>query len=499
MRNDFCRPAAVSAPRFLAIDLGAESGRAAVGELEDGRLRVQEIHRFPNPGVSLGAGLHWNVYALWEEVREAIRRAAAAGPLTSIGIDTWGVDYALLAEDGTLIGLPHTYRDPRTNGAIDSATRMVSRHELYRRTGIQILPFNTLFQLHAMTRQSPLSGALASGLLFVPDLFHFWLTGRRATEFTFATTSQLYNPTLDGWDERLLEVAGIRPSLMQEIVRPGTRLGPLTREVSGQTGCTAPVVAVGTHDTASAVAAVPAAGPRFAYISSGTWSLVGAEVEAPVLSDGAERANFTNEGGVYGTFRLLRNVTGLWLVQGCRRRWGLEGREAYSQLTEAAASAEPLVAMVDPDDPAFFNPPDMVAAIERRLAETGQRTPATPGALVRCILESLALKYRQVLETLAAIRGQEAEVVHIVGGGSNNALLCQFTADATGLPVVAGPAEGTSIGNILVQAITAGAIASLEEGRAVVRRSFEPAFYAPRDREAWDRAFRRFVDLTPLG
>jgi rhamnulokinase len=489
----------MTAPRFLAIDLGAESGRGVVGSLEGGRLRVEEIHRFPNRDVSLGPGLHWNVYGLWEEVREAIRRAAAAGPLVSIGVDTWGVDYALLAEDGTLLGLPHTYRDPRTEGAVESATRMVSRHELYRRTGIQILPFNTLFQLHAMARQSPLAGALASDLLFVPDLFHFWLTGRRATEFTFATTSQLYNPTMGGWDERLLEVAGVRRSLMQGIVVPGTVLGPLTREVRHQTGCGAPVVAVGTHDTASAVAAVPAADPRFAYISSGTWSLVGAEVGAPVLSEAAERANFTNEGGVYGTFRLLRNVTGLWLVQGCRRRWGMDGREAYSQLTEAAAAAEPLAALVDPDDPAFFNPPDMVAAIERRLVETGQRAPATPGALVRCILESLALKYRQVLETLAAIRGQEAAVVHVVGGGSNNALLCQFTADATGLPVVAGPAEGTSIGNILVQAIAAGAIASLDAGRAVVRRSFEPACYAPRDREPWDRAFRRFADLTPLG
>ena len=489
----------MSAPRFLAIDLGAESGRAVVGELEAGFLRVQEVHRFPNRGVRLGASLHWNVYALWEELRDAIGRAAQAGPLDSIGIDTWGVDYGLVAEDGTLLGLPHTYRDPRTEGAIESATRMVSRHDLYRRTGIQILPFNTLFQLHAMTRHSPLAAALASNLLFVPDLFHFWLTGRRATEFTFATTSQLYNPTTGGWDERLLEVAGVRPTLMQDIVRPGTRLGPLSPEVRGQTNCAAPVVAVGTHDTASAVAAVPAADPRFAYISSGTWSLVGAEVTAPVLSEAAERANFTNEGGVYGTFRLLRNVTGLWLVQGCRRRWGLEGPEAYSQLTAAAAAAEPLAALLDPDDPAFFNPPDMVAAIERRLEETGQRAPATPGALVRSILESLALKYRQVLETLAAIRGQEAAVVHIVGGGSNNSLLCQFTADATGLPVVAGPAEGTSIGNILVQAITAGAIGSFEEARAVVRRSFEPTCYTPRDREPWDRAYRQFADVTRLG
>lgn len=489
----------MSASRFLAIDLGAESGRGVVGTLEGGRLRVDEVHRFANRTVSLGASLHWNVYALWEEVREAVRRAGAAGPLDSIGIDTWGVDYALLAEDGTLIGLPHAYRDPRTEGAIESATRLIPRHELYRRTGIQILPFNTLFQLHAMSRQAPLGGALASDLLFVPDLFHFWLTGRRATEFTFATTSQLYNPTLGGWDERLLEVAGVRPSLMQAIVTPGTRLGPLTREVAAQTGCQAPVVAVGTHDTASAVAAVPASDPGFAYISSGTWSLVGAEVTSPVLTEAAERANFTNEGGVFGTFRLLRNVTGLWLVQGCRRRWGLEGREAYAQLTAAAADADALTAFVDPDDPAFFNPPDMVAAIERRLADTGQRPPATPGGLVRCVLESLALKYRRVLDTLAAIRGRETTVVHVVGGGSNNGLLCQFTADATGLPVIAGPAEGTSIGNILVQAIAAGAVASLGDARAVVRRSFEPTCYAPRDRDPWDRAARRFAEFAPLG
>ena len=485
--------------RFLAIDLGAESGRAVLGELSGGCLRVSELHRFPNRVVTLGTSLHWNVYALWEEVREAIGRAAQSGPLESIGIDTWGVDYALLAADGTLLGLPHTYRDRRTEGAIASATRDISRHDLYARTGIQLLPFNTLFQLHAMSREEPLQPGLAAHLLFIPDLFHFWLTGRRATEFTFATTSQLYNPTAGGWDDRLLEVAGVRPSLMQDIVPPGTRLGPLSPAVAGQTACQAPVVAVGTHDTASAVAAVPASGRRFAYISSGTWSLVGAEVASPVLTEAAEQANFTNEGGVYGTFRLLRNVAGLWLVQGCRRRWGLEQKEAYAQLTGAAADAPPLAAFVDPDDPAFFNPPDMVEAIERRVAGTGQPVPPTPGALVRCVLESLALKYRHVLETLARIRGEDATVVHVVGGGARNALLCQLTADATGLPVVAGPAEATAIGNIMVQAVSAGAVESFEAARAVVRGSFEPQRYTPRDREPWDRAYRRFAELTAAG
>ncbi|HSK09164.1 MAG TPA: FGGY-family carbohydrate kinase [Vicinamibacterales bacterium] len=484
-----------AAPRFLAIDLGAESGRAVIGELADGVLRIQEIHRFPNRVVRLGGSLHWDVYALWEEVREAVRRAAAAGDLASIGIDTWGVDFALLAADGTLLGLPHTYRDPRTEGAIASATRVLPLDDLYRRTGIQALAFNTLFQLHAMARHgSPLPN-LASDLLFVPDLFHFWLSGRKATEFTFATTSQLYNPTIGGWDETLLALAGVRPSLMQDVVPPGTRLGSLTRAVADQTGCAAPLIAVGTHDTASAVAAVPADDPRFAYISSGTWSLVGAEVATPFLTEAASRAGFTNEGGVNGTFRLLRNVAGLWLLQECRRRWGIEP-QAYAALTAAASEAEPFAALIDPDDPGFFNPPDMVGAIERRLAATGQRAPATRGGFVRCILESLALKSRQVLDALAIVRGQRATVVHIVGGGSKNPLLCQLTADATGLPVVAGPAEATAIGNLLVQAVAAGAIASLDEGRAVVARSFEPARYLPRAEESWNRAYDRFVEMA---
>jgi len=483
-------------PRFLAIDLGAESGRAVVGEIAEASLRIREVHRFPNRVVRLGSSLHWNVYALWEEVRDAIGRAGQSGPLTSIGIDTWGVDFALLAPDGTLIGLPHTYRDRRTEGAIASATREMRRSDIYRRTGIQLLPFNTLFQLHAMKLQRSVLPELAADLLFMPDLFHFWLTGLRTTEFTFATTSQLYNPTTGGWDDTLLELAGVRRSLMQQIVQPGTRLGQLSPAVAEHTGCSAPVIAVGTHDTASAVAAIPAADPRFAYISSGTWSLVGAETSAPVLTEAAEQANFTNEGGVNATFRLLRNVTGLWLVQGCRRRWGMEHAEAYAELAAAASEARPLTALVDPDDPAFFNPVDMVAAIERRVADTGQPVPSTPGAIVRCVLESLALKYRRVLDILAAIRGQDASVIHVVGGGSNNALLCQFTADATGLPVVAGPAEATAIGNLLVQAVAAGAIESFAEARAVVRRSFEPRCYAPGDRLPWDRAYRRFDQVV---
>ena len=482
-------------PRFLAVDLGAESGRGVVGEIVDGRLRLSEIHRFPNRVVQLGPSLHWNIYALWEEVREAIGLAARGGALTSLGIDTWGVDFGLVAPGGVLLGLPHTYRDPRTEGAIASLARVMPREEIYRRTGIQLLPFNTLFQLHAMARdRSPLLG-LADSLLFVPDLFHYFLTGRRVTEFTFATTSQLYDPLARAWDEGLLGAVGVPSRLLQEIVPPGTRLGPMTPAVAAATGATAPVVAVGTHDTASAVAAVPAGEPGFAYISSGTWSLVGTEVTTPVISAEAERTGFSNEGGVGGTFRLLKNVMGLWLVQGCRRRWGLDGPDAYEALAAAAAEAEPLAALVDPDHPAFFNPPDMVAAIERRLASTGQAVPSTRGGLVRCVLDSLALKYRQVLDQLASVRGSRATVVHVVGGGAKNALLCQLTADATSLPVVAGPAEATSIGNILVQAIAAGAIGSVADGRRLVRQSFDPARFEPEGPEGWDRAYRRFLDI----
>lgn len=439
--------------------------------------------------------LHWDVYALWEEICEAIGRASHGGGLSSIGLDTWGVDFGLLAPGGALLGLPHTYRDPRTEGAIDSLLRVMPRHEVFGRTGIQLLPFNSLFQLHAMARdRSPLL-EVAADVLFMPDIFHFWLTGRRVTEFTFATTSQLYNPIEGRWDPALAEAAGFPLRLLQEIVPPGTLLGPVQPAVAARIGLAPPVVAVGTHDTASAVAAVPAEDPAFAYISSGTWSLVGAEVKAPVTTGEAERANFTSEGGVGGTFRLLKNVVGLWLVQGCRRRWGLEGPDAYAALAAAAAKAGPLEALVDPDDPAFFNPPDMVAAIESRLVATGQSVPTSRGGIVRAILESLALKYRRVLEQLAAIQGREASVVHIVGGGARNALLCQFTADATGLPVVAGPVEATSIGNILVQAIAAGIIGSVAEGRALVRRSFDVSVFEPGDRGPWDRAYQQFTDV----
>jgi len=486
----------VSTSRFLAFDLGAESGRAVLGLLRDDRLALEELHRFPNVVVRRGESLAWNIPGLFDGIKHGMALAAArdTAPL-SLGLDTWGVDFGLVARDGALLDLPRTYRDPRTQGALESFLGRIPREEVYRRTGVQFLPFNSLFQLHAMRAANDPLLARADGILFVPDLFHHLLTGKRTSEFTFATTTQLYNPREGDWDDALLEALGLPRRLFAEIVGPGTALGPVREEVRRETGLATRVIAVATHDTASAVAAVPAEDEGFAYISSGTWSLVGAEVAEPVITADALRFNFTNEGGVARTFRLLKNVMGLWLVQGCRRAWGLEGTGAYARLTDAAKAADAWRSLVDPDDPSFFNPPDMPEAIRRFCRATGQTEPESEAATVRAALDSLALKYRLVLEQLEALRGRPATVVHVVGGGARNGLLCQLTADAAGVPVIAGPAEATAIGNLLVQALAAGALDSLAAARSVVRASFAPERYEPRGGREVRAALARFREL----
>jgi rhamnulokinase len=481
---------------FLALDLGAESGRAVLGTLEAGRLRTREVRRFPNGMVNIHGHCHWNVYRLYEEIQAALRDCAGE-ELAAIGIDTWGVDFGLVAADGTLLGLPYTYRDPRTVAAMAELESRVSRERLYELTGIQHISINSIYQLHAyVIEHSPLLEA-ASSLLFIPDLFNYLLTGIRKTEFTFATTSQLYNPRRGGWEDELFAVLGMPRRIMQEIVPPGSILGTLSGEVAQETGVgPVSVVATASHDTAAAVAAVPAEGEDWAYISSGTWSLMGVEAQAPIIHAQSAALNLTNEGGVGGTFRVLKNITGLWLLQQCQRAWARERDYSYAELVQLAAEAPAFGALIDPSASAFMNPPDMPAAIRRFCQETGQEPPASVGATARCILESLALTYRAVLDELRQVYGRPIRTIHVVGGGARNKLLNQFTADATGLPVVAGPFEATAVGNILVQALALGELGSPAEIRQVVRSSFELQRYESRQPERWEGPLGRLREIA---
>lgn len=490
---------------YAAIDLGAESGRTMLARFDGDRLALEEVHRFPNGPVRAGQGLYWDILRLWEEVKAGIARCAVqAGShgIVALGVDTWGVDFALLDRDGELLGLPHHYRDPRTQGMMDEAFRRVPREEVFAATGIQFMPINTLYQLLSLVvRRSPLLHA-ATTFLTIPDLLNFWLTGRRVSEFTNATTTQLYDPRAGNWAWSLMERLGIPTRIFPEVVPPGTVVGSLVADAAEETGAgRCQVIAPACHDTGSAVAAVPVAASSvgsYAYISSGTWSLVGTEVRQPVITPQSLALNFTNEGGVGGTFRLLKNVMGLWLVQECRRAWARQGSDyTYDQLIELAALAAPLQAFVDPDHPDLLAPGEMPARLRARCRATGQPEPQEPGAVVRCVLESLALKYRLVLEQLDLLLGRRVEPVHVVGGGARNRLLCRFTADATGRMVLAGPTEATALGNVLVQAMARGRLASLTEGRELVRRSFAIEVYAPDPRAtaAWNEAYARFTQL----
>jgi len=484
--------------KLLAYDLGAESGRGILGLFDGSRLHLEVVHRFPNGAVRTLDTLHWDVLRLWGEMLVALRKVVAEqGAIDALGVDTWGVDFALLGRGGMLLGNPRHYRDLHTEGYPEAAFSTVPRLEIYRRTGLQFMRFNSLYQLLALQRdRSPLLDA-AESLLMVPDLFHYWFTGTAVNEFTDVSTSQMYDPTARGWAKGLLQALGLPTNLLGTIVPPGTVLGPLRSSVASETGAAAvPVVLPGSHDTASAVAAVPAHGPSWCYISSGTWSLMGAELPAPLISDKTLGYNFTNEGGVGDTIRFLKNIMGLWLVQECRRAWGRAGRNyTYVDLTRLAEAAPAFVSLVDPDHPSFWLPPSMPEALGEFCRRTGQPVPTEPGPVVRCALESLALRYRWVLERLEELLGRRLDVIHIVGGGGQNVLLNQLTADACNRLVLAGPVEATAIGNVLVQMIGLGVIGSLEEGREVVRRSFEVTTFEPRQPERWGEAYQRFIRL----
>jgi rhamnulokinase len=483
---------------MAAVDLGAQSGRVALGRFDGERLSVHEVHRFPNVPVRVGGVLHWDVLRLYDDILEGLTAAAdEEADIESVGIDTWGVDFALLDRRGRLVQNPVHHRDRRTEGAMERVFERVPARELYERTGIQLMPINTIFQLSAMAASGDDVLQSAQTLLLMPDLFHYWLGGTVACEFTNATTSQCLDPRAQAWAVDVLELLEIPARVFPDIIRPATVLGALRGDVAERTRLRrAVVVAPATHDTGSAVAAVPFRRPDSVYISSGTWSLVGVELSAPRIDERTFAANLTNEGGVDGTFRLLRNVAGLWLLHECRRIWAADGDVwEFADLVSMAEQAPPLRSLVDPNDPVFLAPGDMPKRIRESCASTGQEIPQDPAAVVRCVLESLALKYRQTIELLRVATGVEPLELHVVGGGARNELLCRWTADATGLPVLAGPEEATEIGNLVVQAIALGEVASLAEAREVVRASFWPVLYEPAERAPWDDAYARFERL----
>jgi rhamnulokinase len=486
---------------MAAVDLGAQSGRVAVGRFDGERLSVTEVHRFPNTPIRVRGTLHWDILRLFHDVLEGLRAAGReAGRIDSVAVDSWGVDFGLIDRKGRLVQNPVNYRDPRRADAVKHVLERVPARELYERTGIQLMPINTVFELGAMAAEDDPALASADTLLLVPDLMNFWLCGARTSELTNATTTQCWDPRSGAWATDLLERLDIPSRLLPEVVQPGTRLGPLSPEVAEETRLGDPAVVAGaTHDTGSAVASVPFGAPTSAFISAGTWSLVGLEVREPVITDAAFAANLTNEGGVGGTFRLLRNVTGLWLLHECRRAWELEGHNySFDQLIALAKQAPALRSFIEPNDPAFADPGDMPARVRAFCAHTGQAEPTEPGAVVRCVLESLALKHAQTIDLLASVTGTSPGEIHIVGGGARNELLCRWTADASALPVHAGPEEATVLGNLLVQAMSLGEIPSLAQAREIVSASVAPTTYEPNDTAAWREAHDRFTSAVAL-
>ena len=463
----------------LAIDIGAESGRVMAVHFDGSGLQLEEVHRFPNYALTVNGVLQWDILHLWREVQAGIERSRThkGEPPASLAVDTWGVDFGLLDRDGNLIGNPVCYRDSRTEGMLDAVFERVPKAEVFAQTGIQFMAINTLYQMVSLVERGSPQLEIAARFLTVPDLLNFWLSGAQVCEFSNATTTQMLNPFTRSWAGELLDALAIPLDLLPEVVQPGTRLGTFNE---------IPVIAPACHDTGSAVAGVPAQTENFAYISSGTWSLVGLEVAQPVVNEAALAVNATNEGGVYGSFRLLKNVMGLWLLQQCRSTWEQQGRSySYPELVSLAESAEPLRSFVDPNDDRFLPPGDHPAHIQAFCQQSGQPLPQSDAEIARCVFESLALAYRDVLQELRTLTGRPIEVIHVVGGGSRNRLLNQFTADATGIPVLAGPSEATVIGNALVQFISLGELADLDEGRQLVAGIGEMERCEPNGQDSW--------------
>jgi rhamnulokinase len=495
----------MSEKAYLAVDMGASSGRHVLGRFDGKTLSLEEVYRFENGPVEVGGSLYWDLLGQWTHVQNGLRAAGARpdAKVASVGVDTWGVDFGLLGRNDELLGNPYHYRDARTNGIMERAFALVPREEIFRRSGLQFMQFNTLFQLLVMKLNGSPLLEVAETMLMMPDLFHWLLTGEKRNEMSDASTTQFYDPVAGEWACDLLEKFGLPTKILGRIAQPGTILGPLRAKLAEEIGLPGTqVILPGSHDTASAVMAVPAASkpgarPDWCYISLGTWALMGIESPRPVITEQVAKLNFTNEGGVGGTTRLLKNITGLWLVQECRRAWNREGENLHwEDLNRLCAAQPPLKSFVNPDAHDFLAPADMPEAIRGFCQRTGQPVPGDKGGVLRCALESIAMKFRQVLGYLEELSGGRIETIHLVGGGIQNKQLCQAAADACGRRVVAGPIEATATGNVMMQAVAAGDVGSIAEAREIIRRSFSVEVYEPRNTAAWDEAFERFLKVV---
>lgn len=486
---------------FLAFDLGATSGRSILGTIENGRLQMKELTRFPNQILQIGDHFHWNIYSLFEHLKAGLVAAKEEGvEITSIGIDTWGVDFALLAEDGSILGAPYAYRDPHTIGAPEKFFEIVPREKVYDLTGIQVMNFNSLYQLFALSQANNSLLKATKEILFMPDALAYMLTGNKVVEYTIASTSQILNPRTKKFDAELLEKAGVSPSILGDIVMPGHLIGTLRDDLAEESELgKVNVVAVAGHDTGAAVAAVPAENENFAYLSSGTWSLMGIEVQDAIINERTSALNFTNEGGVEGTTRFLKNITGMWILEQCMKEWKKEGiTYAYEKIVQMADTVEPFQSFIDPDHTSFASPGCMTKAIQDYCASTGQKVPQTHPEFVRCIFESLSLKYRYILGLLKELAPFPIEKLHVIGGGSKNPLLNQWTANSIGLPVIAGPSEATAIGNIMLQAKAAGCVDSLQEMRRIIGESVHIDEFQPQNADLWLETYGKFLAVTGL-
>ena len=482
--------------KYIAVDLGAESGRVMLGSVSAEKLALEEIHRFGNGPVEENSSLRWDFNKLLSEIKTGIGKAAktAGAQVWGIGIDSWGVDFGLLDADGELIENPYHYRDSQTNGMMDKAFKLMSKREIYENTGVQFMQLNSLYQLLAMRINNSVALAKAANLVFIADLFSYFLCGRIFGEYSLASTSQFMNMRTSQWSREILDKLSLPIEIMPKIIQPGSVVGQLTSEIGKKLDCgPIPIIAIGSHDTASAVAAVPAAGDtNWAYLSSGTWSLMGVEVPKAIINDKTFKYEFTNEGGVENTIRLLKNIMGLWLTQECRRQWQREGSDlSYAEMTAMAEKAKPFARHIDVDYSGFLAPGDMPKRINDYLKKTGQKPISDKGQMTRTILENLALKYRTIMEAVEDVAGHKIDVLHIVGGGIQNELLCQFTANALGKKVITGPIEATASGNILMQAIATGQIQSHAEARQIVRNSFELKEYEPQDTSLWQKQYEK--------
>lgn len=484
---------------FLAFDLGASSGRAILGTLKDGQLELDEIHRFTNQMQLINGHYFWNIFSLFNELKTGLKKCIKERGIQpeSIGIDTWGVDFAHLNREGLILSLPFAYRDSRTNTSMDDLFHVVPQKEVYAQTGIQFLQFNSIFQLFSMVKDQSSLLEITDSILFMPDALNYLFTGIKKSEFTIASTSQMLVPGTAEWNYELIERAGIPTHILQEIILPGTILGTIQDDISRETGSKpVPVIAVAEHDTGSAIVAVPCEDKNFVYLSSGTWSLMGIECAQSIVSEQTHQLNFTNEGGVEGTTRFLKNIMGMWLIQEVQRIWESEGTSyTWPKMVELARESEPFKFLINPDDPMFLNPKDMTQAVRDFCYQTAQGTPENHAEVIRCIYDSLALKYRYTLEQIRDISNQPIDVIHIIGGGANNHFLNQLTADATGLRVVAGPTEATAIGNIMMQAKALGYIESLTEIRRVIANSSDLITFLPSDELNWDEAYNRYLRI----